>query len=860
MNKIDSRLSHELMAFRQMRSARDVAHAPRRRIGVFVQFTGDLETIKRQGLAVQTVVGNVAIGTAELEHIEKIAALDNVIFVEGERQERPQLKVSVPEIRANQVWSAPLSMQGEKMVVGIVDTGIDIYHQAFRNSDGSTRILSIFDLHFQVITITGSPTGGTFTLSVTLPGAGAAPPLVTAAIPFNASSSDVRSALVALAAVPNITAFDLALAGGPLPGTPIIVGFIGKFAGKTFPLMSVSSVFTGGTTPSIAITRGRRFSQDDINFALTHPGAPFDHKDYDGHGTHVAGTAAGDGSQSGGTPTDAPLECTGDDTYIGVAPRADLIIAKTTFISTDTVAGVAYIFQEAAAKPATPTTPAEPAKPAVVNISLGGQIGAHDGTSQQETALDALLMDTATPPQPIPGRAIVVAAGNDRDAGLHSAGRVPGTGTVSFEFIIPPKDLSMDRFDIWYSGPGRLRFTLTSPPGAPTNGAATGAVNPNGPSPPQTIPNHNVTVSSSLNDPLNNKHEIFFTIAGTPAAPGGAPRAIATGPWRITLQETAGSDVDFDCWIELQKKDKNPAFRDVDRTTDRTLTIPATARNVITVGAYDAHTGALADFSNAGPALTPAPAPNTLPPNPTTIPDRLKPDIVAPGVGVIAAKSGARGIWICCDCCLAFYVAMDGTSMAAPHITGVVALMLQRNGNLNFRQIRDRLQATGPVSATNPSRRPPPPPPPPPLPSTEWGFGKVDARTAAETALPFAAVDLRELQEQLVKTAAGQTLAALVSTHFDEVLRLINRNRRAATLWHRMGGPALVRQVLTWRDVDSPLFQPSVAVSSFSKYLNRLLAVLARLGSAQLRRDVAEYGAFVAAIPGLSLQQLNNPR
>ena len=90
MKKIDSRLAHELMVFQQMRSARDVVQAPRRRIGVFVQFTGDLETIKRQGLAVQTVIGNIAIGTAELEHIEKIAALDNVIFVEGERQERPR--------------------------------------------------------------------------------------------------------------------------------------------------------------------------------------------------------------------------------------------------------------------------------------------------------------------------------------------------------------------------------------------------------------------------------------------------------------------------------------------------------------------------------------------------------------------------------------------------------------------------------------------------------------------------------------------------------------------------------------------------------------------------------------------------
>jgi hypothetical protein len=431
---------------------------------------------------------------------------------------------------------------------------------------------------------------------------------------------------------------------------------------------------------------------------------------------------------------------------------------------------------------------------------------------------------------------------------------------VSFEFIVPPKDVEADDFDLWYSGPGRLRFTLTSPPGAPTGGAATAAVNPTDPSPAQTIPNHNVSITSSLNDTRNNKHEIFLTLAGTPSAPGRPPRAIATGRWRITLQETAGTAVDFDCWIELQNKDKNPVFRDIDRNDDRTLTIPGTARNVITVGAYDARTGALADFSSAGPALTPAAAPDGIPPNPATIPDRQKPDIVAPGVGIIAAKSGARGIWFCCDCCLSFYVAMDGTSMAAPHITGVVALMLQRNPNLNFQQIRDRLRATGPVSATNPGRRPPPPPPPPALPSTEWGFGKVDARTAVETAVPFAAADFRDLQQELAKTATGQTLAAVVSTHFDEVLRLINGNRRVATLWHRMGGPVLVRQILTRRGAESQFLFGHVSVSSFSNHLGRLLAALTRLGSTQLQRDVARYGPLLAGLAGAPLDPLEHGR
>ena len=98
-----------------------------------------------------------------------------------------------------------------------------------------------------------------------------------------------------------------------------------------------------------------------------------------------------------------------------------------------------------------------------------------------------------------------------------------------------------------------------------------------------------------------------------------------------------------------------------------------------------------------------------------------------------------------------------------------------------------------------------------------------------------------------------------MSTHFDEVLRLINRSPRVATLWHRIGGPALVRQVIAWRGPESPLFPPNPA-PSFAKYLGRLLAELARFGSVQLQRDVARYGSLVAAMPGVTVEQLENWR
>lgn len=845
MKKIDSRLALELLELEEEQRARGSVAPSGRRLGVFVRFTHDLEEIKRNGLAVQSVEGNLAIGTVEIEDVERIAALDNVVFIQGARQQRAELKVSVPEMRANLVWKAPLSLQGENVIVGIVDTGIDIFHQAFRNSDGSTRILSIFDTTHQRITITGAPTGGTFTLSIRLPGsAPAAPPFTTAPLAHNASLNQIASALTGS---PQITFNDLAVAGGPLPGTPVTVGFIGKFAKDNVGLMSVVSALTGGTAPAVAITRGREFTKDEIRDALNNPSAPFHHRDHDGHGTHVAGIAAGDGSQAGDT---SKFECTGDNTFIGVAPRADLVIAKTTFGSDATVAGVRHIFNFAAAQTPQP-------KAAVVNLSLGGQGGAHDGTDQEERDLDALLMDGATPPQPIRGCAIIKSAGNNRDDHIHTSGRVPAGGTITFQFIVPRDDKLRDFFELWYAGPGRLDFTLTSPPGAPTASAAVGPVAPNGASPAQTIPGHSVFVTSTLNDPNNNKHEIAFSLAGATPVAGGAAPPIARGTWTVTLRETAGTDVDFDCWISPSKTDKFATFRDVDRDDTRTLSTPATARNVITVGAYDANTGELAAFSSAGPALTPSPSPNALPPNPTADPNRLRPDVMAPGVGVIAAKSGASGIWFCCDCCMTFYTAMDGTSMAAPHITGVVALMLQRNRTLNFEEIRTHLRATGAVSITEPGRSPPPPPA---LPTNEWGHGKIEAQRAVELVVPFSPVRLQEVQQRLVTTAIGQTLTALVSTHFDEVVRLINRNRRVATLWHRVGGPVLVRHFLTWNGAESALLPPRAAVPGFSKYVDRLLEALARFGSAQLQRDVADYGALVAAMPGVSLQQLDNWR
>ena len=101
----------------------------------------------------------------------------------------------------------------------------------------------------QTITITGNPTGGTFTISYA--GQTTAP-----AIPYNATAQQVA---VALRLLSNIGDNDVACAGGPLPGTPVQVQFAGALGAVDVALMTAVSSLTGGTTPAVAIAQTTAF-------------------------------------------------------------------------------------------------------------------------------------------------------------------------------------------------------------------------------------------------------------------------------------------------------------------------------------------------------------------------------------------------------------------------------------------------------------------------------------------------------------------------------------------------------------------------------------------------------------------------
>lgn len=133
---------------------------------------------------------------------------------------------------------------------------------------------------------------------------------------------------------------------------------------------------------------------------------------------------------------------------------------------------------------------------------------------------------------------------------------------------------------------------------------------------------------------------------------------------------------------------------------ERTVGSPGCARRVITIGAMDDN-GHIARFSSRGP----------------TADGRVKPDIVFPGVNIVAAQAtGTRLGQVVAE----GYVSASGTSMATPHASGVAALMLQTNPDLTAEQVKAKM-LVGAVSLG--------------APPNEQGVGRGDAFKAYEQAI-----------------------------------------------------------------------------------------------------------------------------
>jgi subtilisin family serine protease len=442
---------------------------------------------------------------------------------------------------------------------------------------------------------------------------------------------------------------------------------------------------------------GVEYNEAAINQALNQSN-PFDavrhEPEASSHGTHVAGIAAGNG-RSGD-------EVFPSDTYVGAAPGATIIYVQpaatdqqTTFTDSVHVAeAVAYCFQRAD----------ELGLPCVINMSLGQNGGSHDGESVVERAIDRLLEQ--------PGRGMVVAAGNEHIWRGHASSEVateqrrelrwktggemplPGGGHLDPGF----GDFTANEMEIWYSSRDNFRVRLIDPDGNQSDWVIPG----------ETLADNfqdgnEIFIDSERFTILNGDARIYIEIS-----PGSGNMLVKTGTWLVEIESIESMDGRFDAWIERDLRRGLNRFADqsffvgLDFDSIRTLGTPATIRRGIAVANYDHNHESPSDSSGRG----------------RTRDGRDKPEVAAPGTNIFSSNAlGGRD-----DPNTGnprpMRVEMSGTSMAAPHVAGITALLLQRNPELTAEQIKKILIASAePPFSVEPFDR-------------AWGYGKVDARRA----------------------------------------------------------------------------------------------------------------------------------
>jgi subtilisin family serine protease len=460
-----------------------------------------------------------------------------------------------------------------------------------------------------------------------------------------------------------------------------------------------------------AFSWGREYDTDALNNATD-----VRHIDGDGgrgHGTHVTGVAAGQGTM--------------DTRRRGIAPGADLIFVKALrqpdgggdFSDGDVLAACDYIFKRAAALN----------QPAVINLGFGHYAGPMDGTSLFEKALSDLVG---------PGRILVAAAGNGARAPIHIGQNVSAaTEHVAF---LEPDSSSSATVTLW-ADPGTvewisvgayertaggLRELGTSDP--VFSGQSLGLGLPVPLTLEDAVRGYLSVDALTTQDPRNGDSTIRIRL--TAGGPGEidlrdvvwSVRIKSGVPGRIDLWAQDGSCVDHPpIWDE---------FVSLVGDTLSTIASPATAPQLIAVGSHvstisftnlrgeitrlrtpydgvDIEFGQRSYFSGQGP----------------TRDGRHGLLVTAPGEGVFSLLSshltpeeGYDARWVIEG---GSYHGLSGTSVAAAHVAGLVALMLEVYPTLDPALARRILEETAEADLQTG-----------PVPNIRFGAGKLNAEAA----------------------------------------------------------------------------------------------------------------------------------
>ncbi len=503
-----------------------------------------------------------------------------------------------------------------------------------------------------------------------------------------------------------------------------------------------------------------------------------------GHGTHITGIAAGRNS-----------------TYTGVAPDADIMLVRNDFdddvnegsassgtFSGGVIDGVVEIFKKADILD----------KPAVINISQGTHVGAHDNTSLMEQALNDAVTGGYDSAGRSYGRIITAAAGNEVvvDAALQSLGLGAFVGGVHTDVNVP--DGSSHAWRLWVissTSPTRTPLVIDTwfgsgqsdvcnvaanayqysdvfgasfapPAGATTDSARvvisdTSLVNDTSDSDQDA--NAQITMATDSSDSQNGRPRALF-IFGPDSGTSWDDLAliesdgITTNPnsyYLDVIVRAAGGACSGDIWIEgggtyvnfmggidsgaydIGNGANGDGYALQDGNGNQTVTSPATASGVIGVGAYlqtKPQVGCPSQSCWTASDNTQYDATDTTMPaaaevNGGTVQARCpfssmgpaaysysgrKPDVTAPGDPIISTLATGHSVnaALLVD---STHFKSQGTSQASPHVAGIIALMLQKNNTLTAAQAKTALTSTA-SRASNPN--------------DEVGYGNVNASSA----------------------------------------------------------------------------------------------------------------------------------
>ncbi|MBI5837877.1 MAG: S8 family serine peptidase [Candidatus Eisenbacteria bacterium] len=433
-------------------------------------------------------------------------------------------------------------------------------------------------------------------------------------------------------------------------------------------------------------------------------------KDTGGHGTHVMGIAAGDGSQTGGSVAAY--------TYTGMAPMADIVMVKSDLTTTHILDGVAYVFGVATAL----------GRNSVCNLSLGSHYGPHDGTSPFEAGLSALTGA---------GRVIIKSAGNERGQSRHAEVQAAGAGTPMTFLVSGSANGRQLAFDGYYEATEAINLTVTTPNGTVIGPIALGAADSAYPG--VTTTSGRVYVENGLSVTSTGAREVYVELT---ALNSGASPGSMNGTWTLTFIPVSlgPANGQVDLWRFYNSTSLAGNFV-VGMSEQKLVSEPGNATDLITTAAWVSrrywtdcggrnvgYTGALnpgnlASFSSPGP----------------TRDGRQKPDIAAPGTAIGSTRS--FDISFTCGASATTYlfdnsnhVINQGTSMAAPHTTGATALLMQKYGAVTPAFVRTFLAGRAIVDGFTGATW-----------NKDWGYGKLWLGDLVDPAVTVTAPDGGEL-------------------------------------------------------------------------------------------------------------------